>query len=66
MPQPTEHKSVQARILKYAEEIGWSVVSRSEAEERRGFASTNSAYFTGAKAFEAPMSDNKKRNINDT
>lgn len=40
MPQPTEHKSVQARILKYAEEIGWSFVSKSEAEERREFDST--------------------------
>lgn len=40
MPKPSEHKSVQARILKYAEEIGWSVVSRSEAEERRGFDET--------------------------
>jgi len=40
MPGPTEHKSVQARILKYAEEIGWSVVSRSEAEARRGFDAT--------------------------
>jgi len=37
MPQPTEHKSVQARILKYAAEIGWTFVSRSEAEERRKF-----------------------------
>ncbi len=37
MPKPTEHKTVQARILKYADEIGWSVVSREEAEVRRGF-----------------------------
>ncbi|MCF6183413.1 MAG: HsdR family type I site-specific deoxyribonuclease [Bacteroidales bacterium] len=37
MPQPTEHKSVQARILKYAADIGWTFVSRSEAEARRGF-----------------------------
>lgn len=37
MPKPTEHKSVQARILKYAEEIGWTIVARSEAEQRRGF-----------------------------
>lgn len=37
MPKPTEHKSVQVRILKYAEEIGWSVISRSKAEQRRGF-----------------------------
>ena len=37
MPTPTEHKTVQARILKYAEEIGWTIVSREEAERRRGF-----------------------------
>lgn len=37
MPQPTEHKSVQARILKYADEIGWTIVARNEAEQRRGF-----------------------------
>ena len=37
MPTPTEHKTVQARILKYAEAIGWTVVSRDEAERRRGF-----------------------------
>lgn len=36
-PKPTEHKSVQARILKYAQEIGWRYVSQSEAEQRRGF-----------------------------
>ena len=37
MPSPGEHKTVQARILQYAEDIGWSVVSREEAELRRGF-----------------------------
>ncbi|NTW84281.1 MAG: HsdR family type I site-specific deoxyribonuclease [Chlorobiaceae bacterium] len=37
MPIPSEHKTVQSRILEYAEEIGWSVVSREEAEKRRGF-----------------------------
>ena len=37
MPTPTEHKTVQARILAYAEAIGWTVVSRAEAEQRRGF-----------------------------
>jgi type I restriction enzyme R subunit len=37
LPNPTEYKSVQSRILKYAEDIGWSVVSRTEAETRRGF-----------------------------
>lgn len=39
MPTPGEHKTVQARILTYAQEIGWSYVSRSEAEARRGFVS---------------------------
>ena len=37
MSKPTEHKSVQARILKYAQEIGWTFVPQSEAEHRRGF-----------------------------
>lgn len=37
MPNPNEYKSVQSRILKYAEDIGWLVVSRIEAETRRGF-----------------------------
>ncbi len=29
--------TVQARILEYAESVGWTVVSRDEAERRRGF-----------------------------
>ncbi|MCB1881753.1 MAG: type I restriction endonuclease subunit R, partial [Gammaproteobacteria bacterium] len=37
MPTPSEHKTVQARILSYAEAIGWTFVSREEAEQRRGF-----------------------------
>ncbi len=37
MPTPGEHKTVQARILGYAEAIGWTFVSREEAEQRRGF-----------------------------
>ena len=37
MKRPTEHKTVQARILAYAQEIGWTYVSRAEAEVRRGF-----------------------------
>lgn len=35
--KPGEHKTVQARILGYAEAIGWIFVSREEAEHRRGF-----------------------------
>ena len=37
MLKPSEHKTVQARILEYAEAIGWTIVSREEAERRRGF-----------------------------
>ncbi len=37
MPTPGEHKTVQARILSYAEAIGWTIVPREEAERRRGF-----------------------------
>lgn len=35
--KPGEHKTVQARILAYAQNVGWTVVSREEAERRRGF-----------------------------
>jgi type I restriction enzyme, R subunit len=37
MPAPGEHKTVQSCILTYAQEIGWTYVSREEAERRRGF-----------------------------
>jgi len=37
MPAPGEHKTVQSRILKYAQEIEWDYVPREEAEARRGF-----------------------------
>ena len=37
MPTPGEHKTVQARILSYAEAIGWTFVPREETERRRGF-----------------------------
>ncbi len=39
MPTPSEHKTVQARIFAYAKAIDWTVVSRDEAERRRGFCS---------------------------
>lgn len=32
MSAPGEHKTVQARILAYAQEIGWTYVPRTEAE----------------------------------
>jgi type I restriction enzyme R subunit len=34
---PSEHKTVQARILAYGQEIGWTSVPRGESERRRGF-----------------------------
>lgn len=37
MPTPSEHKTVQVRILDYAKAIGWTIVPREEAERRRGF-----------------------------
>ncbi len=37
MPKPGEQKTVQARILMYAQEIGWVYASQAEAERRRGF-----------------------------
>jgi len=37
MSAPGEHKTVQARILEYVQSIGWTIVSREEAEKRRGF-----------------------------
>ncbi len=33
--KPGEHKTVQARILAYAQEVGWTFVPREEAEKRR-------------------------------
>ena len=37
MPTLAEYKTVPARTLEYAEAIGWMLVSREEAEQRRGF-----------------------------
>ena len=39
MVRPGEHKTVQSRILKYAQEIGWTFVPQAQAEQRRGFVS---------------------------
>jgi hypothetical protein len=33
--KPGEHKTLQARILEYAEGIGWTFVPHEEAERRR-------------------------------
>jgi type I restriction enzyme R subunit len=49
--KPSEHKTVQARILAYSQEIGWSFVPREEAEERRaGFPTRQSGEIAGRNA----------------
>ncbi|HMP72078.1 MAG TPA: HsdR family type I site-specific deoxyribonuclease [Kiritimatiellia bacterium] len=54
--KPGEHKTVQARILAYAQEIGWTYVSREEAEERRaGFPTRHEGEDAGWKT-RAPLS----------
>jgi len=40
MSKPGERKTVQARILRYAQDIGWSIVTRADAEQRRDFDSS--------------------------
>jgi len=37
MPTLGEHKTVQARFLAYVEAVGWTIVSRKEADQQRGF-----------------------------
>ena len=39
-PNPTEQLSVQDRMLLYATQIGWQLVSRAEAEAFRSFDNT--------------------------
>jgi len=35
MPTPSKPKAVQARVLEYAEAIGWTFVPWEQAEKRR-------------------------------
>ncbi len=48
MPALTEHNTVQARILEYAQEIGWTFVPRAEAERRRGLRAEGDGIAGGA------------------
>ncbi|MDW3651013.1 MAG: HsdR family type I site-specific deoxyribonuclease [Bacteroidia bacterium] len=57
MPKPGEHKTVQARILKYAKEIGWTFVPRSEAESFRGFDQSKTSPAEKAKNASAFFTD---------
>jgi type I restriction enzyme R subunit len=66
MPTPGEHKTVQARILEYAEAIGWTIVSREEAEQRRGVERTKDegGRMKGGSLFFDDLVDNKVREFN--
>jgi type I restriction enzyme R subunit len=56
MSTPSEHKTVQSRILGYAEAIGWTFVSREEAEERRAGFPTRQLGETAGRNARAPLS----------
>jgi hypothetical protein len=66
MPTPGEHKTVQARILAYAEaihlrqgyggQVGWTIVSREDAEERRGGIPAPLSGKVGDRNVPAPLS----------
>ena len=62
MPTPSEHKTVQARILKYAEAIGWTFVPREQAEQRRG--GTPACALQGLSLFFDALLDAKVREFN--
>ena len=66
MPTPGEHKTVQARVLAYAEAVGWTIVPREEAEHRRGF-DPDTPYFDRARnrsLFFDELLDAKVREFN--
>jgi len=66
MPTPGENKTVQARILAYAEAIGWTIVFREEAEQRRGIAAMTNGEcrMTNASLFFDGLLDAKVREFN--
>ncbi|MEI7929864.1 MAG: hypothetical protein WCH40_15030 [Verrucomicrobiales bacterium] len=66
MSKPTEHKTVQARILEYAEAIGWTIVCREEAERRRGVERTKdeTGRMKGGSLFFDDLLDAKVREFN--
>lgn len=66
MPTPGEHKTVQARILAYVKAIGWTIVSREEAEQQRGIAAMTNGEcrMTNASLFFDKLLDAKVREFN--
>jgi len=49
--KPTESKSVQGRIIKYATECGWQYVPRAKSDRRRGFDNSASNSWKGEKYY---------------
>src|SRR5580704_3761768 len=66
--KPGEHKTVQARILAYAQDIGWTYVPRHEAQKRRGFNSKTTPAEQAAEAspYFDDLLDSVVRNLNPT
>src|SRR6266516_1950114 len=65
--RPGEYKTVQARILAYAQEIGWTYVPRGEAEQRRGFdhsQSTAAEQAASASPYFDDLLDSQVRKLN--
>ena len=60
MPTPGEHKTVQARILAYAQEIGWIPQSRDEADRRRGFNPQIAQIFTDSESTASHLRESAK------
>ena len=71
----TERTSVQNPILKYAQDLGWEIVSRPDAEAKRGFDATaisiqdrarnassffNDILYQKAKEFNPKLEDTKE------
>jgi type I restriction enzyme R subunit len=67
MPIPGENKTVQARIVEYAQAIGWTYVSRTEAQARRGFDSskkTAAEQAASASVYFKELLDKQVRKLN--
>jgi type I restriction enzyme R subunit len=65
--KPGEHKTVQARILAYAQQIGWTYVPRGESEKRRGFdrsKSTLAEQAADASPYFEDLLDSQVRKLN--
>jgi hypothetical protein len=66
--KPAEYKTVQAPILAYAQEIGWTYVPRVESEKRRGFdhsKATPAEQAAEASPYFDDLLDSQERKLNE-